>query len=363
MNNEVEMKILHIPAENVGLKKSIGGIKSILLEQVKYENKLKNIESKILIYDKIEEKNSLFVNKNSIKEDILNYKPNFVIFDGFWVIQHCFIAKFLNKNNIKYFIKPHGGFNIINYKSYKIKFVKKLIARILFFNNYVKNSNGLIFLNEMERENSIYRKREEFILPNGIEKLNIESNIEKEKSRNINFIFLGRIDIFNKKLDILFQVLLKNKEYFANNGITFNFYGNGNNKDMKIFNEYLKGIPEIIKYYGAIYGQEKYKVLQKNDIFILLSKFEGMPMSILEALSVGVPCFISKETGMGDYIEKYNAGWINKKDEDLFENLKKCIEEFKNHSKYYKDNSLKSIENFYWENIMKNYLKEYIKIK
>ena len=121
------MKILHIPQRRFALRKTISGIKTVLLEEIKWENKIEGVESKILIYDKIEEENPLFINRNSIKEDILNYKPDFIIFDGFWTIQHYFIAKFLKKNKIKYYIKPHGAFNKIAQRNSGIKFIKKLM--------------------------------------------------------------------------------------------------------------------------------------------------------------------------------------------------------------------------------------------
>lgn len=357
------MKILHIPQRRIGLKNYIGGIKSVLLEEIKWENKIKGIESKILVYDRLEEKNSFFINNKSLKEDILDYNPDFIIFDGFWAIQHCFIARFLRKKNIKYYIKPHGAFNKIAQKNSKIKFLKKLIARILIFNNYVKNSNGLIFLNEMEKENSIYRKKNEFILPNGIEELNIELIDNPKKDKDINFIFLGRIDIFHKGIDILLKTILENKKYFIKNKVVFNFYGSGREDDMYLFNNYLKQIPEVIQYHGSIYGQDKYKELQRNDIFILTSRFEGMPMGILEALSFGVPCFVSKETGMGEYIEKYNAGWVIKSREELFNNLKECIKEFEKNSEYLKNNSLECVTELYWGNIIKTYEKVYFLLK
>lgn len=357
------MKILHIPQRRIGLKNYIGGIKSVLLEEIKWENKIKGIESKILIYDKVEEKNSFFINNKSLEEDILDYNPDFIIFDGFWAIQHCFIARFLKKKNIKYYIKPHGAFNKIAQKNSKIKFLKKLIARMLIFNNYVKNSNGLIFLNEMEKESSIYRKKNEFILPNGIEKLNIELIDTPKKDKDINFIFLGRIDIFHKGIDILLRTILENKEYFIKNKVIFNFYGNGREDDIHLFNNYLKQIPKVIQYHGSIYGQDKYKELQRNDIFILTSRFEGMPMGVLESLSFGVPCFISRETGMGEYIEKYNAGWVNKNKENLFKTLKKCIKEFKTQSEWLKDNAFKCAKEFYWENAIEIYERVYFLMK
>lgn len=335
------MKILHISSIGFENKNFISGIKSVLLEEVKWENKIHGLSSKILVFKKPEEENSFFLYNKNIKNSILEFKPNFVIFDGFYMIQHCFIAKFLKKNNIKYYIKPHGSFNKIAQNNSKIKFVKKVVARILFFNNYVKNSNGLIFLNQMEKENSIYRKEKEFILPNGINEIEIKLN--KEIKDSVNFVFLGRIDFFHKGLDILLDTILKNKEYFVKNKTIFNFYGNGKKEEINRLNSYLKKMPQIIKYHGSVYGNDKFKVLNKNDIFILISRFEGMPMGILEALAIGVPCFISKETGMEKYIKQYNAGWVNENKKNLFEDLKKCIEEIKKNSEFYKINSLKCV--------------------
>lgn len=350
------MKILHIPQKNIGLKKTVGGVKSILLEQVKWENKIKNIESKIFIPDKIEDTSIYFINKIYKKEDILNYKPDFVIFDGFWTIQHYIIARFLIKNKIKYYIKPHGAFNKLSQNISLSKYLKKMIARFLMFNNFIKNSEGLIFLNQLEKNNSVYHKENEFILPNGIEK---KDNLSKNKEEGIKFIYLGRIDVLNKKLDILFKVLIENKDYFIKNKIIFNFYGDGRRKDMDYFFSCLSKVSEFVKYKGIVYKQKKYSVLQENDIFILLSRFEGMPMGILEALSVGIPCFISKETGMEIFIKNNNAGWINKNDSTLFIDLKKCIKDFKMRKKNYRIGALKCIESFYWEKIIKIYEKVY----
>lgn len=356
------MKILHIPQRRFALRKAISGIKTVLLEEIKWENKIEGIESKILIYDKIEESNILFINKISIKEDILNYKPDFIIFDGFWTIQHYFIAKFLKKNKIKYYIKPHGAFNKIAQRNSRIKFIKKLVARILFFDRYVKNSEGLIFLNETEKQNSIYRSKNEFILPNGIEKKDFNLNFVNETEK-IKFIFLGRIDIFHKGIDILLETLLKNKEYLIKNKIVFNFYGKGRKKDMTIFNQYLNKIPQIVKYKGVVYGEEKYKVLQDNDIFILTSRFEGMPMGVLEALDSGLPCFITRETGMGEYVKRYRCGWEVSNIDNLEQEFKNFIAEYTKNKEIYIQNTQKCKEKFLWNKLIKLYLKEYKKMK
>ena len=46
-----------------------------------------------------------------------------------------------------------------------------------------------------------------------------------------------------------------------------------------------------------------------SDMFILTSRHEGFPMSILEALSYGLPVLITKGTNMTDLVHKASAGW------------------------------------------------------
>ena len=155
------------------------------------------------------------------------------------------------------------------------------------------------------------------------------------------------------------EVILQNKEFFEKNHIYFNFYGKGFKKDMEILDYYLSKISSVAKYYGVIYGDDKYKILSQNDIFILTSRFEGMPMGILEALSLGVPCFVTKETCMGEWIEEHNCGFVNKNKDDLFNDLKQFIKNYSKESTLYKENALKCANNFYWGNIMQLYKEKY----
>ena len=47
----------------------------------------------------------------------------------------------------------------------------------------------------------------------------------------------------------------------------------------------------------------------KNDVFIRTSRFEGLPLGILEALSLGLPCLVTKGTNLDELVNNYNAGW------------------------------------------------------
>ena len=67
---------------------------------------------------------------------------------------------------------------------------------------------------------------------------------------------------------------------------------------------------DIIILHHEISGKEKEYTLYNSDIFIQTSRHEGMPMGILEAMSLGLPCLVTRGTSLGEIIERYDAGWV-----------------------------------------------------
>ena len=68
-------------------------------------------------------------------------------------------------------------------------------------------------------------------------------------------------------------------------------------------------ICDLIQLNNAVYGQDKENVLLHSDVFIMTSRFEGLPMGLIEALSYGLPCVATNGTNLTVEINKYNAGW------------------------------------------------------
>ena len=84
----------------------------------------------------------------------------------------------------------------------------------------------------------------------------------------------------------------------------------------------------MLSYQGPVFGQDKWRELSKFDILIQPSRSEGMPLTVIEAMSIGIPCIVSKETNMGEIINEAKCGWvINATVDDLFKTFNK-IESF-----------------------------------
>ena len=68
-------------------------------------------------------------------------------------------------------------------------------------------------------------------------------------------------------------------------------------------------VSDILMVKEGVFGVEKESVLRNADFFIMTSRYEGMPMSMIEAMSYGVPCFATKGTNLADEIREWDAGW------------------------------------------------------
>ncbi len=65
-----------------------------------------------------------------------------------------------------------------------------------------------------------------------------------------------------------------------------------------------------VKIKGFIIGEEKIKTITDADIYLLLTHFDLMPISILEAMSAGLPVFTTKVGGVDDMIQENETGHL-----------------------------------------------------
>ena len=146
-------------------------------------------------------------------------KPDLVVFHETYRKPYLSISKELRKRKIPYVIVTHGE---LTTQAQKKKRLKKLVANILLFNRFIKGAVAVQCLSEREMEATRFGKKK-FVGTNGIcmpdEKKKVFS------SAGLRFVYIGRLEVEIKGLDILADAVALQKKFLRENGCVVDMYG------------------------------------------------------------------------------------------------------------------------------------------
>lgn len=210
----------------------------------------------------------------------------------------------------KIIIHMHGGEFDKYYWNESNEKKRNKIRKIL---NY---SDVIIALGEKWKKSiSEYCDTKIVVINNAI-KTNDKNNYSLESNK---IVFLGRLEEAKGVFDLIEAAKKICKQ---NNEVEFILAGNKNEDKIKSIISY-NNLTERIKLTGWIGSEEIDKLLKETMIFILPSYNEGMPMSILEAMSYGIPIISTNVGGIPELVKSENGILINPGD---IEELEKAIE-------------------------------------
>lgn len=132
-----------------------------------------------------------------------------------------------------------------------------------------------------------------------------QPHIEKIKHSKYTFLFLGLLGENKGIYDLLDVVTLHKNEFEGK--IKLLIGGNGETDKVKtIIHE--KHLEDIVKFEGWVSGEKKERLLNSADAFILPSYHEGVPISILEAESYGLPIVSTQVGGIPEIVKENKNG-------------------------------------------------------
>lgn len=167
--------------------------------------------------------------------------------------------------------------------------------------------------------------RETVFIPNAVNKPEIkQANVIKEKyglDKDSYILYLGRV-VPEKGIDYLIeaynQIKTDKKLVIAGGASHTNQYFN----ELK---EKVKDNPDIIMT-GFVQGEEWGELYSNCYLYCLPSNVEGMPLSLMEAMSFGANCLVSNIEENIQVAEKYATTFEKQDVEDLKNKILECLE-------------------------------------
>lgn len=210
------------------------------------------------------------------------------------------LAYVCKKMNVPYFLQTHG---MLNKQNGIRKLVDKLAVKKL-----LKSAAGVLVLQEIEQQTilKIEKNIHTILFPNGIE-MNQENSLTWNVSNlaEKNILFLARLNPRKKVLDFIEMAkILTNKGFFLNYRIVGPDGGDLKEATQKVY-EY--GLEKMVEFVGPVSKLEAYEEYAKSSIYVLPSIDEPFPMSVLEALNIGVPTIVTTSIQNKNILDSYNC--------------------------------------------------------
>jgi glycosyltransferase involved in cell wall biosynthesis len=142
-------------------------------------------------------------------------------------------------------------------------------------------------------------------IPNGIVLADRQAT-GGNRSGKIKLVFVGRL-VEEKGIDVLLEAasLLQARGY----SFDLEIVGDGPLRERLEAMVSTGGLENIVQLSGEVPPADVGRHLESSDIFVLPSRFEGMPGSLLEAFARGLPAVVTKVSGSEEVVDE-DTGWI-----------------------------------------------------
>ena len=302
----------------------------------------------------------------STKKELISLQPDIVHIHGEFNPDNLWVPRFFK---VPLILSPHGAFHPIvlrKSKKWQKKLYIELAKRLLY--KFVKTFHALCPA-EAEHICSALGNVNVYTVPQGYNPfISLKTKLpNKDNQKDIKFIFVGRLDIYTKGLDILIEAFAEVVRKFPDKKLSLVLVGPDWRGSMEVLKQFAiqKGCFEYIIFTGSLPALKVAELVMDADFYIQLSRHEGFPLSIAEALLLGKPAILADTIGTVSYKNiralpfvrvippeqdaaiKAMEEFIRRKDE-----LKAAVQRYREEIIYFFD----------WHRIAKEHLKQYERI-
>jgi glycosyltransferase involved in cell wall biosynthesis len=127
--------------------------------------------------------------------------------------------------------------------------------------------------------------------------MNLHTEHFPEEEKNIDVLYVGQVTEAKGLRDLAKALATKN--------VKVGIIGDGE------FLDELKELAPSFEYFGRLEQDKLHQIMNRSSIFVLPSRrWEGMPMTLIEAAMMGLPCVGSDLGGIPEVIEDGKTGFV-----------------------------------------------------
>lgn len=293
--------------------------------------------------------------KKAVVDLLDSVRPDIVHVNCCWTPDCAMIQRLAQKRGYKVVLTPHGMLEPWIIKRHY--WTRKVPALWLYQKAAVQRSDCVQATAESERDNLLklgYNSNIK-VVRLGIDAESIEMKRSWKKSQQI--LFLSRVHV-KKGINFLVEAadVLRNELQ----GYKILVAGEGDADYVEAMKRMIcdRGLQDIVKLIGGVYGDEKWRLFQTSDFFVLPTHSENFGLAIAESLASGTPVITTVGTPWSDLNSSEAGAWIEIGTEPLVETLRKFLSLSEDELETMGRNGRKLIETKYSAHVMAEQMME-----
>jgi glycosyltransferase involved in cell wall biosynthesis len=248
--------------------------------------------------------------RNLMKTITAMPKPDLIVLHQIYTFSTILGYWYAKKFQIPYAVKPHGS--LTKYHESDSRFIK-FLAKKMIISRILLDSDAIIVTCESEKADlSFALQSKAFNLPYG----SFSPNQQDENHtflqpaiQNLRIVFSGRFDK-KKNLPLLIKSLPRVLDRYPE--LILDIAGSGSENEVTDLHQLVSSLQlePSIQFHGWIGPERMRQLLSASKLLVLPSKNENFAIVVAEALSLGIPCVVSKFVGTADIVAKHLAGEV-----------------------------------------------------
>lgn len=296
--------------------------------------------------------------KKAVVDLLDSVRPDIVHVNCCWTPDCAMIQRLAQKRGYKVVLTPHGMLEPWIIKRHY--WTRKVPALWLYQKAAVQRADCVQATAESERDNLLklgYNSNIK-VVRLGIDAESIEMKRSWKKSRQI--LFLSRVHV-KKGINFLVEAadVLRNELQ----GYKILVAGEGEADYVEAMKRMIcdRGLQDIVQLIGGVYGDEKWRLFQTSDFFVLPTHSENFGLAIAESLASGTPVITTVGTPWSDLNSSEAGAWIEIGTEPLVETLRRFLSLSEDELETMGRNGRKLIETKYSAHVMAEQMMEVYK--